>query len=86
MDPSRRRISGDGGILSKQKSPVASDLALSKDTMVSCLNGIRTKVSPLSLSLSYMSLCAQVIILFVKLISLYWFAIIFLLSALVSCI
>ncbi|KAJ9688098.1 hypothetical protein PVL29_014043 [Vitis rotundifolia] len=35
MDPSRRRISGDGGGLSKQKSPVASDLAVSKDAMLS---------------------------------------------------
>lgn len=52
MDPSRRRISGDGGGLSKQKSPVASDLAVSKDAMVSCFDGIRKKSLSLSLSVS----------------------------------
>lgn len=51
MDPSRRRISGDGGGLSKQKSPVASDLAVSKDAMVSCFDGIRKKSLSLSICL-----------------------------------
>lgn len=44
MDPTHRRISGDIGNLSKQKSPVASDLAISKDAMVSCLNIIRNSI------------------------------------------
>lgn len=87
MDPTHRRISGDIGNLSKQKSPVASDLAVSKDATVSCLNIIRKSILCVCIyGYMYIPLSAQSHNLVCTILLMSLACNYILLSALISCI